>query len=187
MNKKLIEIDIVILVILFALSGFGSWYFVKTQTDEVKSSSTKETEELNKKIEELEVATLKEKSCESPTKDLKPGEVTEMFLNMYMFGTGIGYNGIINTSKYDNYVTDSFKKTVKENVEKLKEGSTDDPILFMKANPENGFKVESEKISDKSATVVIYFDFAGDKDHKVEYSLVFDNELWKLDSNKSLD
>lgn len=187
MNKKLIEIDIVVLVILFMISGFGSWYFVKTQTDSIKEASNKETEELNKKISELEVATLEEKSCESPTKELKPGEVTEFFLNMYMFGSGIGYNGIINTSKYDNYVTEGFKKTVKENVEKLSEGSSDDPILFMQDNPENGFKVESENVSGNSAKVVIYFDFSGGKDHRVEYSLIFDNELWKLDANKSLD
>jgi hypothetical protein len=187
MNKKLIEIDIVILVILFSLSGFGSWYFVKNQTDSIKDASKNETEELNSKINDLEKLAFADKSCESPTKDLKPGEVTESFLNMYMFGSGIGYNGIINTSKYDNYVTDNFKKKVRENLEEMKDGPGGDPILFVQDNPDNGFKVEKEDISGEKATVTILFDYSGTKGHRVEFSLVFDNELWKLDSNKSLN
>lgn len=187
MNKKLIEIDIVILVVLFTLSGFGSWYFVKTQTESIKEASNKETEELNSKIDDLEKLAFAEKSCESPTKDLKPGEVTESFLNMYMFGSGIGYNGIINTSKYDNYVTENFKKVVRDNLEEMKDGPGADPVLFVQDNPDNGFKVEKEDISKDSATVVVLFDYSGTKGHRVEFGLVLENELWKLDSNKSLN
>lgn len=187
MNKKLIEIDIVILVILFTLSGFGSWYFVKTQTETINKSAESNKEELNDKIKELEKLAFADKSCESPTKDLKPGEVTELFLNMYMFGSGIGYNGIINTSKYDNYVTENFKTTVRDNIEKMKDGPGADPILFVQDNPDNGFKVEKEDISKDNATVVILFDYSGTKGHRVEFGLVFENDLWKLDSNKSLN
>ncbi len=187
MNKKLIEIDIVILVVLFAISGFGSWYFVKTQTDSIKESSNKETKELNEKINDLEELAFKETVCESPTKDLKPGEVTEFFLNMYMFGSGVGYNGVINTSKYDNYVTENFKKTVRENLDKMKDGPGADPILFVQDNPDNGFKVEKEDMSKDSATVVIFFDYSGTKGHRVEFTLVFENDLWKLDSNEALN
>ena len=187
MNKKIIEIDIVILLILFGLSGFGSWYFVKTQTDSIKSSYNKQSQELNDRIKDLEVGLSKDKVCDQTTKGLKPGELTELFLNMYMFGSGIGYNGVINTSKYDNYVTPNFKKIVRENVDKISEGPGSDPILFTQDKPDNGFKIESEKIDGDKATVIVYFDFSGNKDFRAEYMLVFDNELWKLDSNKSLN